>query len=177
MSRRKRLIMMSVGAFCIAAFAACSVLPWSGGGKTADRRFEEFTESISQKPEIQTSVDLLVDRMPGLGAVEVHYAAAYRESGRELPDPDPQYWLDAVIKVDEVTAPAFSRLATGEPKLLPGIYPPLREFVPEDCSWTLVDEELVDEELKTAKAADRFDITGVVYSANCRILIIRGTGW
>lgn len=180
MRRMTRAALIVVGVLVAVSLVGCAVKSGgaSRGGMSADEGlFEEFTESVSTEPEVQTSVESLLTRMPSLGATTVHYAGAYESRQGLVPDQDPRYWLDAVVEVDESAAQTLDRMAGTPSSLLPGIHPDLRQYVPRTCSWNEIPAADANGAFVTEGAVDQFIITRAAFSSDCATLIVRGNGY
>ena len=61
-----------------------------------DPRFSEFVFDFNEEPKIQTRVDSLNLRWPGLAASEAHITVEYSRSGFGIPQTEPEFWITAV---------------------------------------------------------------------------------
>ena len=115
-----------------------------------DPRFAKFVFQSDKEPNIKDQTDSVNLRWPNMEASEAHLAIAYSSQTGFLPDKDPESWLTAVATVPDET---IQLLAEGETTdtLLPGIYPHLYEYVPQDCEFTTSDPEFADKALAPDK--------------------------
>ena len=68
-----------------------------------DPRFSEFVFDFNEEPKIQTRVDSLNLRWPGLAASEAHITVEYSRSGFGIPQTEPEFWITAVATVPDET--------------------------------------------------------------------------
>ena len=119
--------------------------------------------------------------MPTLGATEGHVAAANFPEGRGLSSPDHHLWVTGVATVPTDTIQMLTDGTDGNNSLLPGIYPGLYRYVPQDCHFYTVPSDHANDILNT-KANDiysdwgSFTITGFAASADCHLIIVTGEG-
>ena len=146
-----------------------------------DPRFAEFTYETDGELKIQERTDSFNVRMPTMGATEGHVAAANFPEGRGLPSPDHHFWVTGVATVAPESIQKLSEGATGNNTLLPGIYPGLYQYVPQDCHFVTVPADHANTVLQT-KANDMhsdwgsFTITDFAASADCNLIIVTGEG-
>ena len=145
-----------------------------------DPRFAEFTYKTDGTIEVQERTDSFNERMPGLGASEGHVVAANFPEGWLLPSPDHHYWLTGVATVPDETITALMESATSS-ALLPGIYPGLYQYVPQDCHFVTIPADHANTVLQTNKDAiysewGSFDITDFAASTDCNLIIVTGEG-
>ena len=146
-----------------------------------DPRFAEFTYKTDGTIEVQERTDSFNERMPAMGATEGHVAAANFPEGRGLPSPDHHFWVTGVATVAPESIQKLSEGATGNNTLLPGIYPGLYQYVPQDCHFVTIPAEHANTVLQT-KANDMhsdwgsFTITDFAASADCNLIIVTGEG-
>ena len=137
-----------------------------------DPRFSEFVFDFNEEPKIQTRVDSLNLRWPGLAASEAHITVEYSRSGFGIPQTEPEFWITAVATVPDKTITQLVDNNIGDTSLLPGIYPGLYEYVPQDCQFTTIDAKFADDRLgididKATKGFTPIPITGFAVSKNC----------
>ena len=154
----------------------------SRGRLPEDPRFAEFTYKTDGTIEVQERTDSFNERMPALGATAGHVAAANFPEGRSsLPSPDHHFWVTGVATVAPESIQKLSEGATGNNTLLPGIYPGLYQYVPQDCHFVTVPADHANTVLQT-KANDMhsdwgsFTITDFAASADCNLIIVTGEG-
>ena len=146
-----------------------------------DPRFAEFTYKTDGTIEVQERTDSFNERMPAMGATEGHVAAANFPEGRGLPSPDHHFWVTGVATVAPESIQKLSEGATGNNTLLPGIYPGLYQYVPQDCHFYTVPSDHANDVLNT-QANDiysdwgSFTITDFAASADCNLIIVTGEG-
>ena len=145
-----------------------------------DPRFAKFVFQSDKEPNIKDQTDSVNLRWPNMEASEAHLAIAYSSQTGFLPDKDPESWLTAVATVPDET---IQLLAEGETTdtLLPGIYPHLYEYVPQDCEFTTIDPEFADKALAPDKSSipDDFgpmDIQALAVSEDCHLLVFTALG-
>jgi len=137
--------------------AACNPFGASSRGRfPEDPRFAEFTYKTDGEIKVQERTDSFNARMPGLGASE-----------------GPTVAPESIQKLSEG--------ATGNNTLLPGIYPGLYQYVPQDCHFVTIPADHANSVLQT-KANDiysdwgSFDITDFAASTDCNLIIVTGEG-
>ena len=146
-----------------------------------DPRFAEFTYETDDELEVQERIDSFNERIPGLGATDGHVLVAhFRDGADRQPTPDRQFWLTAVATVPDET---IQLLAEGEATdtLLPGIYPHLYEYVPQECKFTTIDPEFADKALAPDKGKiphdfGPMDIQAIALSEDCHLLVFTALG-
>ena len=79
-------------------------------------------------------------------ATEGHVTIEYSPSD-PFPNPDPEFWLTGVATVPDETITALMEGTTSS-ALLPGIYPGLYQYVPQDCHFSTIDPKHADKTLK-----------------------------
>ena len=116
-----------------------------GATPTSDGRFESFTEYVPVTLEIRTDLGRLDRRMPGVTISSAHWVLQYWQEKREvLPPQDRPIWIHGVMTLDPAGSRALAEASTGKANPLPGIYPDLRQYVPEDKVFTTVPKEKAD---------------------------------
>ena len=145
-----------------------------------DPRFAKFVFQSDKEPNIKDQTDSVNLRWPNMEASEAHLAIACSSQTGFLPDKDPESWLTAVATVPDET---IQLLAEGETTdtLLPGIYPHLYEYVPQECEFTTIDPEFADKALAPDKSStpDGFgpmDIQALAVSEDCHLLVFTALG-
>ena len=112
---------------------------------TSDGRFAGFTEYVPVTLEIRTDLGRLDRRMPGVTISSAHWVMQYWQEKREvLPPQDRPIWIHGVMTLDPASSRALAEASTGKANPLPGIYPDLRQYVPEDKVFTTVPKEKAD---------------------------------
>ena len=112
---------------------------------TSDGRFAGFTEYVPVTLEIRTDLGRLDRRMPGVTISSAHWVLQYWQEKREvLPPQDRPIWIHGVMTLDPAGSRALAEASTGKANPLPGIYPDLRQYVPEDKVFTTVPKEKAD---------------------------------
>ena len=180
--RRLSLPMLAIAALA----AACN--PFTSRNTPAaaptqypqDPRFAEFVYKSDEEPTVQDRTDSVNVRWPNLEASEVHVVVEYSPALAFIPAQDPEFWLTAVATVPDET---IQLLAEGEATdtLLPGIYPDLYEYVPQDCQFTTIDPQFADKTLAPDKSSipDDFgpmSIEGLAMSKDCHLLVMTALG-
>lgn len=113
---------------------------------TSDGRFAGFTEYVPVTLEIRTDLGRLDRRMPGVTISSAHWVMQYWQEKREvLPAPDRPIWIHGVLALEPASTRALVEAASGTADPLPGIYPDLRQYVPEGKVFTTVPKEKADE--------------------------------
>ena len=112
---------------------------------TSDGRFAGFTEYVPVTLEIRTDLGRLERRMPGVTISSAHWVMQYQQEQREvLPPQDRPIWIHGVMTLDHASTRAFAEASSGKADPLPGIYPDLRQYVPEGKVFTTVPKEKAD---------------------------------
>ena len=144
-----------------------------------DPRFAEFTFDSDNKPKVQERTDSFNERWPGLQATEGHVTIEYSPSGL-LPNPDPEFWLTGVATVPDETITALMEGTTSS-ALLPGIYPGLYQYVPQDCHFSTIDPKHADKTLKgdntqVNKDFGALPVKALAASSDCHLVVITAIG-
>ena len=145
-----------------------------------DPRFAEFTYKTDGTIEVQERTDSFNERMPGLGASEGHVVAANFPEGWLLPSPDHHYWLTGVATVPDETITALMEGTTSS-ALLPGIYPGLYQYVPQDCHFSTIDPKHANKTLKgnntqVNKDFGALPVKALAASSDCHLVVITAIG-
>ena len=112
---------------------------------TSDGRFAGFTEYVPVTLEIRTDLGRLDRRMPGVTISSAHWVLQYWQEKREvLPPQDRPIWIHGVMTLDPARPRALAEASSGKADPLPGIYPGLRQYVPEGKVFTTVPKEKAD---------------------------------
>ena len=112
---------------------------------TSDGRFAGFTEYVPVTLEIRTDLGRLDRRMPGVTISSAHWVLQYWQEKREvLPTQDRPIWIHGVMTLDPASTRALAEASSGKADPLPGIYPGLRQYVPEGKVFTTVPKEKAD---------------------------------
>ena len=174
-------LIVTLGAV-VALTAACNLFGASSRERLPeDPRFAEFTYKTDDTIEVQERTDSFNERMSGLGASEGHVAAANFPEGRGLPSPDHHFWVTGVATVAPESIQKLSEGATGNNTLLPGIYPGLYQYVPQDCHFVTIPADHANTVLQTKANGiysdwGSFTITDFAASADCNLIIVTGEG-
>lgn len=145
-----------------------------------DPRFAEFVYKSDKEPTVQDRTDSVNVRWPNLEASAVHVVVEYSPALAFIPAQDPEFWLTAVATVPDETIQLLTEGATTD-TLLPGIYPHLYEFVPQDCEFTTIDPEFADKALAPDKEKiphdfGAMDIRALAVSEDCHLLVLTALG-
>lgn len=145
-----------------------------------DPRFAKFVFQSDKEPNIKDQTDSVNLRWPNMEASEVHLTIAYSSQTGFLPDKDPEFWLTAVATVPDETIQLLAEGAATD-TLLPGVYPGLYEYVPQECEFTTIAPEFADKALAPDKEniPDDFgpmDIQALAISENCHLLVFTALG-
>ena len=148
----KSLFRLSLSALAIAALAAaCNPFVHKANPQyPKDPRFAKFVFQSDKEPTIKDQTDSVNLRWPNMEASEVHLTIAYSSQTGFLPDQDPEFWLTAVATVPNETIQLLAEGAAAD-TLLPGIYPHLYEYVPQECKFTTIDPQFADKALAPDK--------------------------
>ena len=180
--RRLSLPMLAIAALA----AACN--PFTSRNTPAaaptqypqDPRFAEFVYKSDEEPTAQDRTDSVNVRWPNLEASEVHVVVEYSPALAFIPAQDPEFWLTAVATVPDET---IQLLAEGEATdtLLPGIYPDLYEYVPQDCQFTTIDPKFADNALapdkeKIPRDFGPMNLEALAMSEDCHLLVLTAIG-
>ena len=146
-----------------------------------DPRFAEFTYKTDGEIKVQERTDSFNMRMPAMGATAGHVAAANFPEGRGLPSPDHHFWVTGVATVTPESIQKLSEGATGNNTLLPGIYPGLYQYVPQDCHFVTIPADHANTVLQTKANGiysdwGSFTVTDFAASADCNLIIVTGEG-
>ena len=154
---------------------------------TSDGRFASFTEYVPVTLEIRTDLGRLERRMPGVTISSAHWVLQYWQEKREiLPPQDRPIWIHGVMTLDPAGSRALAEASTGKANPLPGIYPDLRQYVPEDKVFTTVPKEKADGILDIEHAmqddpsrfeSSYFDTEQVAICADANLLIFIAREW
>ena len=178
----KPTLKVLVSLMSIAAFAAaCSPFAHKAAPQyPKDPRFSEFVFRSDEEPTIKDQTDSVNVRWPNMEASEAHLAIAYSSQTGFLPDQDPEFWLTAVATVPDETIQLLTEGATTD-TLLPGIYPHLYEFVPQECQFTTITPSFADKALAPDKEKiphdfGPMDIQALAVSKDCHLLVFTALG-
>lgn len=146
-----------------------------------DPRFSEFVFDFNEEPKVQTRVDSLNLRWPKINATEAHVVVEYSRSGIGVPQTEPEFWITAVATVPDETIAQLINGSIDDSSLLPGIYPGLYEYVPQDCHFTTIDTAFANDRLgvdldEATKGFAPIDITGLAASEDCNLIVITALG-
>lgn len=145
-----------------------------------DPRFYEFIFESDEEPAVKTRTDSVNVRWPNTHASEAHIVLEYSPALAFLPAQDPEFWLTAVATVPDETIQLLAEGAATD-TLLPGIYPDLYEYVPQECRFTTIDPEFADKTLVPDKEKiphdfGPMDIRALSVSEDCHLLIMTALG-
>ena len=174
------LRLLSIASAVVALTAACNPFGASSRERLPeDPRFAEFTYKTDGEIKVQERTDSFNERMPGLGASDGHVVVANFPEGRGLPSPDSHAWLTGVATVPTDTVTKLTEGADGSNTLLPGIYPGLYQYVPQDCHFVTIPADHANSVLQTNQDAiysewGSFDITDFAASTDCNLIIVTG---
>ncbi|MFQ7931479.1 MAG: hypothetical protein ACLRG2_08795 [Pauljensenia sp.] len=172
-------LIVTLGAV-VALTAACNPFGASSRERLPeDPRFAEFTFDSDNKPTVQERTDSFNERWPGLQATEGHVTIEYSPSDL-LPNPDPELWVTGVATVPDETITALMEGTTSS-ALLPGIYPGLYQYVPQDCHFVTIPADHANTVLQTKANGiysdwGSFTVTDFAASADCNLIIVTGEG-
>ena len=154
---------------------------------TSDGRFESFTEYVPVTLEIRTDLGRLDRRMPGVTISSAHWVMQYWQEKREiLPPQDRPIWIHGVMTLDPASTRALAEASSGKADPLPGIYPGLRQYVPEGKVFTTVPKEKADAILDIEHMmqddpsrfeSSSFDTEQVAVCADANLLILIAREW
>jgi len=158
-----------------------------GATPTSDGRFESFTEYVPVTLEIRTDLGRLDRRMPGVTISSAHWVLQYWQEKREvLPPQDRPIWIHGVMTLDPASTRALAEAPSGKADPLPGIYPGLRQYVPEGKVFTTVPKEKADAILDIEHMmqddpsrfeSSSFDTEQVAVCADANLLILIAREW
>ena len=178
----KPTLKVLVSLMSIAAFAAaCSPFAHKAAPQyPKDPRFSEFVFRSDEEPTIKDQTDSVNVRWPNMEASEAHLAIAYSSQTGFLPDQDPEFWLTAVATIPDETIQLLAKGAAAN-TLLPGIYPHLYEYVPQECEFTTINPEFADKALVPDKEEiphdfGPMDIQALAISEDCHLLVFTALG-
>ena len=154
---------------------------------TSDGRFASFTEYVPVTLEIRTDLGRLDRRMPGVTISSAHWVMQYWQEKREiLPPQDRPIWIHGVMTLDPASTRALAEASSGKADPLPGIYPGLRQYVPEGKVFTTVPKEKADAILDIEHMmqddpsrfeSPSFDTEQVAICADVNLLILIAREW
>ena len=169
--------LMSIAALA----AACSPFAHKAAPQyPKDPRFSEFVFRSDEEPTVKDQTDSVNVRWPNMEASEAHLAIAYSSQTGFLPDQDPEFWLTAVATIPDETIQLLAKGAAAN-TLLPGIYPHLYEYVPQECEFTTINPEFADKALVPDKEKiphdfGPMDIQALAISEDCHLLVFTALG-
>ena len=145
-----------------------------------DPRFAEFVYKSDEEPTVQAQTDSVNVRWPNMEASEAHVVVEYSPALAFIPAQDPEFWLTAVATVPDETIQLLAKGAATN-TLLPGIYPHLYEYVPQECEFTTINPEFADKALAPDKEKiphdfGPMDIQALAVSENCHLLVFTALG-
>ena len=154
---------------------------------TSDGRYASFTEYVPVTLEIRTDLGRLDRRMPGVTISSAHWVLQYWQEKREvLPPQDRPIWIHGVMTLDPASTRALAEASSGKADPLPGIYPGLRQYVPEGKVFTTVPKEKADAILDIEHMmqddpsrfeSSSFDTEQVAVCADANLLILIAREW
>ena len=169
--------LLAIAALC----AACNPFAHKAAPQySKDPRFSEFVFRSDEEPTIKDQTDSVNLRWPNMEASEVHLTIAYSSQTGFLPDKDPEFWLTAVATVPDETIQLLAEGAATD-TLLPGVYPGLYEYVPQECEFATIAPEFADKALAPDKEKiphdfGPMDIQALAISENCHLLVFTALG-
>ncbi|EKY14394.1 hypothetical protein [Actinomyces sp. oral taxon 181] len=175
----------SLALLCAAITLLTGCIPFGSNGTRTrlpqDPRFSKFTYETDGEIKVQNRIDSFNERMPGLGATQGHVVAANFPEGWLLPSPDHHLWVTGVASVPPETIQMLANGSDGNNALLPGIYPGLYEYVPQNCHFFTVPSDHANTVLQTDKNNiysnwGSFDIASFAASSDCNLIIVTGEG-
>ena len=180
----KSLFRLSLPMLAIAALAsACNPFAPKASAPhyPQDPRFSEFVHDSDEKPTVKTRIGSINERWPVMEASHAHVVVEKSRSTGFIPDQDPEFWITAVATVPDETIAALTEHAIGDTALLPGIYPGLYEYVPQECHFTDVDPAAADSILvpDKSKVPHDFDpafFEDIAMSEECKLLVFTAIG-
>ena len=112
-------------------------------------------------------------------ATEGHVTIEYSPSDL-FPNPDPELWVTGVATVPDETITALMEGTTSS-TLLPGIYPGLYQYVPQDCHFSTIDPKHADKTLKGNNTQVNKDFgalpdKALAASSDCHLVVITAIG-
>ena len=145
-----------------------------------DPRFAEFVYKSDETPTVKDRTDSVNIRWPNAKTSEAHVVVEASPALAFIPAQDPEFWLTAVATVPDETIQLLAEGAATD-TLLPGIYPGLYEYVPQECQFTTIDPEFADKALAPDKSSipDDFgpmDIEALAMSEDCHLLVFTALG-
>ena len=159
----------------------------SSATPTSDGRFASFAEYVPVTLEIRTDLGRLDRRMPGVTISSAHWVLQYWQEKREvLPPQDRPLWVHGVMTLDPASSRALAEASSGKADPLPGIYPDLRQYVPEGQVFTMVPKEKADAILDIEHmmqddpremGTDSIGVEQVAVCADANLLILIAREW
>ena len=119
-------------------------------------------------------------RWPNAKASEAHVVVEASPALAFIPAQDPEFWLTAVATVPDETIQLLTEGAVTD-TLLPGIYPHLYEYVPQECEFTTITPSFADKTLAPDKEKiphdfGPMDIQALAVSEDCHLLVFTALG-
>ena len=145
-----------------------------------DPRFSEFVFESDEEPTVKARTDSVNVRWPNMEASEAHVVLEYSPALAFIPAQDPEFWLTAVATVPDETVQLLAEGTTTD-TLLPGIYPDLYEYVPQDCQFTTIDPKFADNALapdkeKIPRDFGPMNLEALAMSEDCHLLVLTAIG-
>ena len=145
-----------------------------------DPRFAEFVYKSDETPTVKDRTDSVNIRWPNAKTSEAHVVVEASPALAFIPAQDPEFWLTAVATVPDETIQLLEEGAAAN-TLLPGIYPHLYEYVPQECRFTTIDPEFADKALVPDKEKiphdfGPMDIQALAVSEECHLLVFTALG-
>lgn len=183
----KSLFRLSLSMLAVAALAtACN--PFTPRNTPAatptrypqDPRFAEFVYKSDETPTVKDRTDSVNIRWPNAKASEAHVVVEASPALAFIPAQDPEFWLTAVATVPDETIQLLTEGAVTD-TLLPGIYPHLYEYVPQECEFTTITPSFADKTLAPDKEKiphdfGPMDIQALAVSEDCHLLVFTALG-
>ncbi|RLP07645.1 hypothetical protein [Propionibacterium australiense] len=184
MRRRAGLAAALASLMSVLCVAACTASPSSPPPRsttgpstqasTAAYDFSPFAEQTYEQVEVSDDPARVTAFLPELNVSEAHSMAASREDPRSIPGPDPQYWLNAVVTLEQDSVEALAeRVDPHELSTLPALAPELQQYVPSGCTFTRLPlKNATPITGATPAGTDSFKLTAFSLSADCSTAII-----
>lgn len=120
-----------------------------------DPRFPEFHETLDNGFRVTTNTETIQKRFVPLVVESGVSVAASRQARGDLPNPEPQYWYHAVLKLDDSSQKKVELLPMSDFAPMPALHPELFDDVPQECTFMRLNVE--DEHML-------YDIQGAIFT-------------
>lgn len=121
------------------AASACEIIQQSTADTATDSRFPQFHDTSENGYKVTTDAATIQRRFAPLVVESGTSVAASKTHPRDLPNPEPQYWYHAVLKLDAESQKKIKSLPLSESAPMPALHPELFDDVPAECTFMRLD--------------------------------------